>query len=136
MKIETIANPSPADLETLSQGIQSYNRRAVAGMEEVAAELKFVVLARNDGGVIAGGLRASAFWGYLCIELLWVSESARGRGIGRQLVGQAEAFAQQHGFGHARVETTSFQARPFYEKLGYEVFGELEDFRRATVRTT
>jgi hypothetical protein len=40
----------------------------------------------------------------------------------------AEAFAVQHGFQYARVETTSFQAKPFYEKLGYEVLGVLDDF--------
>lgn len=127
MKIETLANPSPAELATLSQGIQSYNRQTVTGMEEVSDELKFVVLARDDDAVV-GGLRANAFWGYLCIELLWLSKPARGQGMGRQLVRQAEAFALQRGFRHARVETTSFQAGPFYERLGYEVFGELEDF--------
>jgi hypothetical protein len=33
----------------------------------------------------------------------------------------------QHGFTRARVETTSFQARPFYERLGYEVYGVLDE---------
>jgi len=28
----------------------------------------------------------------------------------------------------ASLETASFQAREFYEKQGYEVFGELDDF--------
>jgi hypothetical protein len=27
-----------------------------------------------------------------------------------------------------RTETLSFQARPFYEKLGYKLFGELVDY--------
>jgi len=26
------------------------------------------------------------------------------------------------------LETASFEARPFYEKLGYEVFAALEDY--------
>lgn len=94
----------------------------------MSEELKFVVLARTDDGQVAGGLRASAFWGYLCIELLWLDERTRGNGTGRQLVARAEAFALQHGFRNARVETTSFQAKPFYEQLGYKVFGMLEDF--------
>lgn len=34
----------------------------------------------------------------------------------------------QHGFKQARVETTSFQAKPFYEKLGYKVYGVLDNF--------
>ncbi len=86
------------------------------------------MLARTSVGELVGGIRAVAFWGYLSIELLWLSESARGRGIGTGLVRAAEAFAVQHGFEYARVETTSFQAKPFYEKLGYDVFGSLENF--------
>jgi GNAT superfamily N-acetyltransferase len=105
-----------------------YNRDTIPSFPEVTEELRFAVLARTSTGELAGGIRASAFWGYLSIELLWLSEPARGGGIGTRLVRAAEAFAVQHGFQYARVETTSFQAKPFYEKLGYEVFGVLDDF--------
>jgi GNAT superfamily N-acetyltransferase len=128
MKIEVTETPDPADMEYLSQGIQAFNRETVPGLPEVSQDLKFAVFARDDHGKVVGGIRANAFWGYLCIELLWLSEEARGSGAGRQLVQRAEAFASQHGFRHARVETTSFQAKPFYEKLGYKVHGVLNDF--------
>lgn len=127
MDIELIRNPSQDDLACLSQGIQTYNRQTVPGFPDVTEEVRFVVLARTATGEVAGGLRAAAFWGYLTIELLWLSEAARGKGLGTRLVAGAEAFALSRGFRHARVETTSFQARPFYERLGYEVFGVLED---------
>lgn len=127
MEIEVTTEPSAADLELVSQGIQAFNRRTVPGIPEVADDLVFAVFARDPEGNVVGGIRAKAFWGYLCIELLWLSEAARGGRVGTRLVQRAEAFALQHGYTRARVETTSFQARPFYEKLGYEVYGVLED---------
>ena len=127
MKIEVTTTPDPNDMEFLSQGIQAYNRKTVPGLSEVSEDLKFAVFARDGEGRLLGGIRASAYWGYLCIELLWLADAARGDGTGTQLIRKAEAFAVGHGFKHVRVETTSFQAKPFYEKLGYKVYGVLED---------
>lgn len=124
---EVTTCPSAEELECLSQGIQAFNRRTIPGIPEVADDLVFAVLARDASGNVQGGIRARAFWGYLCIELLWLSDAARGVGVGTRLVERAEAFALQHGFTRARVETTSFQARPFYERLGYEVYGVLDE---------
>ena len=126
-QVEVSSEPAPEDLRTLSEGIQDFNRRTVPGLPEVAQDLKFAVFARDAAGKVVGGIRANAFWGYLNIELLWLDESARGHGLGRCLMRSAEQFACRHGFRRARVETTSFQARPFYEKLGYRVYGELKD---------
>lgn len=39
----------------------------------------------------------------------------------KNLVRQAEDFAVEHGYDYTRVETTSFQAKPFYEKHGSNV---------------
>ncbi|MBS0382573.1 MAG: GNAT family N-acetyltransferase [Proteobacteria bacterium] len=126
--VEVATDPTLADLRTLSEGIQDFNRRTVPGLPEVADDLKFAVFARDAAGKVVGGIRANAFWSYLNIELLWLGDSARGVGLGTRLVRCAEQFALRHGFKQARVETTSFQARPFYEKLGYRVYGELKDF--------
>ena len=128
MEIEVTTTPSGDDLECISQGIQAYNRATVPGLPEVSADLKFAVFARDPNDNVVGGIRATAFWGHLCIELLWLSEQARGQGVGKRLVERAESFAVENGYRYARVETTSFQAKPFYEKLGYRVFGVLEDF--------
>lgn len=52
-----------------------------------------------------------------------VQQNLQGKGIGKSLVLFAEKFALEKGFSkmglHARME-----AVPFYEKLGYETFGE------------
>jgi ribosomal protein S18 acetylase RimI-like enzyme len=47
----------------------------------------------------------------------------RRRGVGRELMAQAEARAVERGCHAAWLDTFSFQARSFYEKLGYGEFG-------------
>ena len=59
------------------------------------------------------------------IEAMWVDESHRGKGHGSALLSAVESYAASQGHLLAYLETTSFQARPFYEGLGYRVFGEL-----------
>ena len=40
----------------------------------------------------------------------------------------AEAYAQSRGAVGVTLETHSFQARPFYERLGYQVFSTLDGY--------
>ena len=47
--------------------------------------------------------------------------------LAMNLYGSAGRMALALGVDRGYLETTSFQARPFYEKMGYEVFAELED---------
>jgi GNAT superfamily N-acetyltransferase len=67
---------------------------------------------------------------WLFIELLFVPELLRGRGIGSKLVKMAEKEAIIRNCPNAWLDTFEFQAREFYEKLGYQVFAELPNFPR------
>ena len=44
-----------------------------------------------------------------------------------ELLRAAEDYAVERGCFASTLETHSYQARPFYEKCGYQVFGTLED---------
>ena len=55
-----------------------------------------------------------------------ISDILRGRGVGRELMDRAEVRARERGCHSAWLDTFSFQARGFYEKLGYEEFGQLD----------
>jgi GNAT superfamily N-acetyltransferase len=57
-----------------------------------------------------------------------VADGERKLGLGRTLMERAEQEAVLGGCLHAYVDTFSFQAPGFYEKLGYERFGVLDDF--------
>ena len=76
----------------------------------------------------SGGLSGNISYGWLFIDTLWVAEEARSQGQGRGLMLAAEEEAESRGCHRAWLDTFSFQARAFYEKLGYAVFGELEDY--------
>ena len=62
------------------------------------------------------------------IDGLWLTEQLRGRGLGRRLLLAAEAVAIKRGCRGAWLGTFDFQARGFYERLGYTVFAELANF--------
>ncbi|TOO93763.1 GNAT family N-acetyltransferase, partial [Vibrio parahaemolyticus] len=64
---------------------------------------------------------------YCVLELLWLSEESRGKGLGSKLIKQLVEFATEKGLSQIRTETLDFQAKPFYEKQGFRVYGELED---------
>ena len=128
MKIEVTSSPSKKDLTTLSEGIKSFNQEHMPDEVVFEPDTNFAVFAKDEHGKVLGGIRANAFWNYCIIELLWLSKEVRGLGAGRELMNAAENFAKEKGFKHMRTETLSFQAKPFYEKLGFKVFGELPDY--------
>jgi GNAT superfamily N-acetyltransferase len=77
---------------------------------------------------VIGGLTGATQYGWLFVELLFVPESLRGRGIGTQLMRRAEAEAVSRGCHSVWLDTFEFQARGFYERLGYSCFGELKHY--------
>jgi ribosomal protein S18 acetylase RimI-like enzyme len=83
---------------------------------------------RNTEGEIMGGVTGKAYWGWLHIEFLWVEFSLRKNGYGGSLLCGAESEARNQGCKYATLDTFSFQAKGFYEKLGYEVFGTLQGY--------
>src|SRR5215831_3267740 len=81
---------------------------------------------RGERGDVLGGLLGQLWGGWLQVTYLWVAEAARGAGHATRLMEEAETYARSRGAVGATLETYSFQARPFYERLGYEVFGALD----------
>jgi len=82
---------------------------------------------RDDTGVVAGGLWGCTSLGWLHIQMLFVPAPLRGLGIGSALIASAEAEAIRRGCRGAHVDTFSFQAVGFYQKLGFSRFGTLDD---------
>jgi ribosomal protein S18 acetylase RimI-like enzyme len=61
------------------------------------------------------------------IDILWVDESYRGQGIGKALYYQVENEAKKLGATLIHLETLDFQAKDFYIKLGFEIYGVLNE---------
>ena len=82
---------------------------------------------RTEEQTILGGLLGETYWGWLHISYLWIDESLRKQGFGKQMLQIAEQEAVRRGCRSVHLDTMSFQALPFYERLGYSVFGTLND---------
>lgn len=84
---------------------------------------------RDEAGTIVGGVAGNyGSFGWLYVDALWVSEELRASGYGTKLMEMIEAEAARHGCTNVYLNTFSFEAPAFYEKLGYTVFAELKDF--------
>lgn len=83
------------------------------------------VVATDDSGNLIGGVAGRTIYNQLLIEILWVSESSRGNGLGRSLMHRVENEAKARGCIATQVDTLSFQAPNFYQKLGFEVVGKV-----------
>ncbi len=89
---------------------------------------------QGEHGETAGGFWGGTDFGWLFVQLLIVPDALRGQGIGRQLMAMAEHEARQRGCHGAWLDTFDFQARPFYERLGFVCFGELADYPKGHTR--
>ena len=85
------------------------------------------IFLRDDRGAVLGGALGDVWGGWLDLTFLWVAELVRGKGYGERLLRAAEDEARAQGCRGVYLETFGFQARPFYERFGYEVFAELPD---------
>jgi GNAT superfamily N-acetyltransferase len=103
----------------LWNGLIRYNRTQT-GMSKYE---RVVLAARDIRGRILGGLILESYYKESYVELLWVSERARRLGLGRQLMQAAERRARRRGSRLIHLNTYSFQAPRFYEKLGFQLFG-------------
>ncbi|WP_371185920.1 GNAT family N-acetyltransferase [Thalassotalea maritima] len=127
MRIDITPPPNNNALKTLSQGIQRYNQDHLDDDVVFEADKRFAAFVYNDEHQVVGGIRANGFWNYCIIELLWLAPQCRGTGIGTQLMADVEAYAKRLGFAYIRAETLDFQAKGFYVKCGYRLYGELPD---------
>jgi len=86
------------------------------------------VVLRDDANAVIGGLWGHTGYGWLVTQLLVVPASLRGRGVGSEIMRLAEREAWVRGCRGAWLDTFEFQARGFYERIGYECFGELQNY--------
>jgi GNAT superfamily N-acetyltransferase len=105
----------------LWRGLARFNQKT-AGKYHYSRD---VLAARSETGRIVGGLILQSWWKESYIELLWLSDRARRQGVGSELIAEAERRARRRGSRLLHLNTYSFQAPRFYEKLGFRCFGRM-----------
>jgi GNAT superfamily N-acetyltransferase len=125
-KITLTDTPTPEMRQAIVDGLGAFNSSRI-GMSVEPRPLALLLSEPDSDGVV-GGLYGTTWMSYLQVNLLFVPEKMRRAGIGRKLIMEAEAEAVRRGCSAATLDTFSFQARGFYERLGYSVFGTLHDY--------
>ena len=124
--IVVIDAPTDAQRKAVLAPLIAHNTKFVGLRPDVPP---LAILLRDDvTGQDVGGLWGNIGYDWCYVDLLAVPEAERGRGHGRALMQRAEAIARAQQCTGIHLRTADFQARGFYEKLGFEVFGTLDDY--------
>jgi GNAT superfamily N-acetyltransferase len=124
LRISVEPDASRADVDAVGKGLRAFNVARIGAANEVATR----IFLRDAGGEVVGGLLGEIRWRWLYVAKLWVADEQRGRGYGADLLAAAESFAREHDCIGVYLDTFEYQARPFYEKYGYELFGTLDGY--------
>jgi GNAT superfamily N-acetyltransferase len=115
--------PPPGAFEAIYAALDACSRPVIGP----AQPRLLAIPIRDDNGTVAGGLWGYTLFGWLHVQMLFVPVMLRGRGVGAALMTAAEVEARLRGCRGAHVDAFSFQAAPFYQKIGFTLFGKLED---------
>lgn len=116
--------PSLAEDQFLEDRLYEFNSRQTKQDDGQS----FAFLIRNERQEIVAGL-SGWIWAQACeIRTLWVDPTWRGQGYGQSLLEAAEQEARSRGCKVILISSYSFQAPAFYEKSGYELAWQLNDF--------
>lgn len=123
-KIESCTD---GDADYIIDKLVEYNLSQVPAEQEILFDTLDKKITDDKGKIIAGCVARIYCWNVAYIDTLWVNEKYRGTGLGTKLLAEVEKTAKDKGSYLIHIDTFDFQAKEFYEKQGYEVFGTLED---------
>lgn len=102
-----------------NQILDGLKEHALAQMNVDDLKPALAFIARSPAVPLMGAVVIQPFWGALHIKQLYVEKTFRGKGIGTALMEYALAYGKSLGHPFAFVETMSFQALKFYQKMGF-----------------
>jgi len=122
-----ITIPMEEETEYIGKMLLKFNLESIP----LSQEKPFIGINRcikdENGEIIGGILACLALWNILSIDTLWVKKEYRNQGVAKQLLSIVETEARNRGCNLAYLSTYDFQAKDFYLKNGYKIFGVLED---------
>ena len=116
--------PTPEERNRIIDPLIAYNE-AKAGSRN---KKEFAFSVRSESGEFIAGLLGFTHFNHFFVSALYVDQQFRKEGIGRELMKRAEALALEQGCDVIYLDSFDYQAPGFYEKLGFEIFGKLEDY--------
>lgn len=123
VKILTDFKENEAISKIIYENLKKFNESIIGNYEAKP----FIIYAENDVSEPVGGIKGDVF-GTLCrVFTVWIDEQYRHRGLGRDLFTTLDRFAKKNNCAMIQLDTAEFQAKGFYEKLGYQVIAILPD---------
>jgi hypothetical protein len=101
----------PESRQGVVDGLVAFNRAQTTDFTGQFATIG-LLLKHPETGAVDGGLTARIGFGWMFVELLFVPE----------------AVAREKGCIGIHLDTFTFQAPGFYQKLGYAVLGEIANY--------
>lgn len=116
------------EVRYIDDKIVEYNSKQVSFTNEPAFYDIHKVIKDPEGNVIAGILSTLLPWTDLIIDDMWVSEDCIEEELKVKLLNEVEKDMKERGGHVAMHETFNVKTRDFYIKIGYEVYGILDDY--------
>ena len=116
-------NPSQTEIDFVRESLMQWNNDRVGADGHTPLNL----VEYDADGLVIAGILGGTYWGWMYVDILWVRADHRNRGIGSNLLAEAEREAVRRGCHHVHLDTMSWQAPEFYQKHGYEIIGVLPD---------
>ena len=104
--------------------LHSEHHRAIRSVEPTPLD----ILIKDAAGEIVGGLIASTYWGWLEVNVLWISEGLRRLGYGRTLLAAGRDGGPDAWLFACDADDLQLPGAGFYEKEGYRVVGEMAGY--------
>jgi GNAT superfamily N-acetyltransferase len=119
-------HPLPEHRQAIFRLLDAYNDERT-GFPDPISPLALLLQEPGKDAII-GGLWGISYWRWLFVDLLFVPEAHRGRGLGTALLKQAETKARGRDCIGVWLLSFSFQAPQFYRRHGYAAFGSIENY--------
>lgn len=115
----------PDDLEIsniINDGLKEYNQTKIGPYEIIP----FNIYAIDTQEKVIAGIKGEFINQLVRVNLVWVDENNRNKGIGTKLFEALEKYAKEHNYKIIQLFTTDFQAPGFYEKLGFTCMAKVD----------
>ncbi|WP_028865610.1 GNAT family N-acetyltransferase [Psychromonas aquimarina] len=124
MNFEFALSPSEKDVAAIYNGLLEFNQPHFPEINEQT----FGLFVRDTNSTVVGGVTGKILFTSLHVNYLWLAKSIRGSGIGSELIKRIEQEAAGYGVNNIYLDTYTFQAPQFYERLGFTEVGRYRDF--------
>ena len=119
---------SDEEADRINEKADAFDRSRMPEKPDLSEKEYVFKITDNEGSIIGGCLLVIDEWNVADLDILWVDERYRRQGLGSMLIRKAEQVSEENGCGMILLGTYDFQARPLYEKHGYTVYREIQNF--------